>query len=67
MLVLTRKIDERINIGDDIQVVVLGFQGNRVRLGFVAPPQVPILREELQPHADWRVPEVPIEPTTCVS
>ena len=64
MLVLTRKKDERINIGSDIQVVILEIQGNRVRLGLVAPPQVPILREELQAHAAWTVPAAPIEPAT---
>jgi carbon storage regulator len=52
MLVLTRRKDERINIGKDIQVVVLGIQGNRVRLGLVAPSGVPIRREELQVWAD---------------
>jgi carbon storage regulator len=61
MLVLTRKKDERINIGPDIQVVVLEIHGNRVRLGLVAPPQMPILREELRARAEWAKTEKPIE------
>jgi carbon storage regulator len=61
MLVLTRRKDESINIGPDIQVVVLGIQGNRVRLGLVAPSQVPIRREELQTRADWAITEGPAE------
>ena len=63
MLVLSRRKDERINIGPDIQVVVLGIQGNRVRLGLVAPPQMPILREELHARAEWASPGEPIEAT----
>jgi len=47
MLVLTRKIGERIVIGGDIQVTVLRVQGNRVKLGLTGPKAVPIQRGEL--------------------
>ncbi len=47
MLVLSRKIGERIIINDHITVEVLQIVGNRVRLGVTAPSGVPILREEL--------------------
>ena len=47
MLVLSRKIGERIVINDNITVEVLQVIGNRVRLGVTAPTGVPILREEL--------------------
>jgi carbon storage regulator len=47
MLVLSRKPGERIIIGDNIQVTVLAIRGNQVRLGFSAPGDIPILREEL--------------------
>jgi carbon storage regulator len=47
MLVLSRKIGERIIINDHITVEVLQVIGNRVRLGITAPSGVPILREEL--------------------
>lgn len=48
MLVLTRKPSERIFIGDDIEVTVVAVSGGRVKLGFVAPADVPIQREELR-------------------
>ena len=47
MLVLSRKIGERIIINDTITVEVLQVVGNRIRLGVTAPPGVPIMREEL--------------------
>ena len=47
MLVLSRKIGERILIGSGIQVVVLTSQGNRVRLGVEAPSEIPVHREEV--------------------
>ena len=47
MLVLSRKIGERIIINDNVTVEVLQIMGNRVRLGITAPTGVPILREEL--------------------
>lgn len=47
MLVLSRKIGERLIINDTITVEVLQIVGNRVRLGVTAPPGVPIMREEL--------------------
>jgi carbon storage regulator len=47
MLVLSRKIGERIVINDAITVEVLQIVGNRVRLGVTAPAGVPIMREEL--------------------
>ncbi|MFT4729915.1 MAG: carbon storage regulator [Granulosicoccus sp.] len=47
MLILTRRVDERIFIGDDITLCVLDIEGNRVRLGLEAPKEVAILREEV--------------------
>ena len=47
MLVLSRKIGERIIINDTITVEVLQVVGNRIRLGVTAPAGVPIMREEL--------------------
>lgn len=46
MLVLTRKSNERILIGNDVEVVVLSVQGQRVRLGIIASPDKTIRREE---------------------
>jgi len=47
MLILTRKMNERIFIGDDIALVVLGIENNRVKLGVEAPANTTILREEI--------------------
>ncbi len=47
MLVLTRKSDESIRLGEDIKITVLEIRGNQVRLGIDAPSGVMIYREEL--------------------
>jgi carbon storage regulator len=47
MLVLTRRVGERILIGDDVSVQVLDVRGNQVRLGLSAPTDVRIFREEV--------------------
>ena len=47
MLVLSRKPGERIIIGENITLTVLGIQGGRVRLGIMAPPGVPVHRQEV--------------------
>ena len=48
MLVLSRKEGERVLIGPEIEVTVLGIHKGRVKLGFSGPPEVPILRGELR-------------------
>ncbi|MEO6807996.1 MAG: carbon storage regulator CsrA, partial [Isosphaeraceae bacterium] len=47
MLVLTRKVGERIMIGDGIVVTVVRLHGDTIRLGIDAPANVPIHREEV--------------------
>ena len=47
MLVLSRKENQELIIGDNIVVRVLRVEGGRVRLGIEAPAEVPIRREEL--------------------
>jgi len=47
MLVLTRKVGEKIFLGDNITVTVTAIAGQQVRLGITAPLDVPILRNEL--------------------
>ncbi|RXZ83484.1 carbon storage regulator [Paenibacillaceae bacterium] len=47
MLVLSRKIEESIMIGGNIEVVVLGIEGDQVKLGIKAPKDVNIYRQEL--------------------
>lgn len=46
MLVLTRKKDETITIGDNIEIIVVETRGDKVRLGIVAPKDVPVLRHD---------------------
>ena len=47
MLVLTRKLDEAIQIGDDIKITILRVKGNTVRIGIEAPREVRVVRDEL--------------------
>ena len=47
MLILTRRINESLVIGDDVTVTVLGVKGNHVRIGVDAPRDVSVHREEL--------------------
>jgi carbon storage regulator len=47
MLVLTRKVGEKVVIAGHIQVMVVGITGNKVRLGIDAPPGVVVDREEV--------------------
>jgi carbon storage regulator len=47
MLVLSRKRDERIVIGDNIVITVVDVRGDKVRLGIEAPSEVPVHRQEV--------------------
>ena len=47
MLVLTRRIEVSVFIGDQITVTVIEIKGNSVKLGIEAPKEIEILREEL--------------------
>jgi carbon storage regulator len=47
MLVLTRKTNQSIMIGDDIEVSVLSVVGEKVRIGIQAPSNVPVFRTEI--------------------
>jgi carbon storage regulator len=47
MLVLTRKTNQSIMIGDDIEVSVLSVVGEKVRIGIQAPSDVPVFRTEI--------------------
>jgi len=51
MLVLSRKVGERILIGDDIAVTVVRVAQGIVRIGVEAPKQLPIVREEIKGRA----------------
>ena len=47
MLILTRRVNETVMIGDDVTVTVLSINHNQVRLGVNAPRHVPVHREEI--------------------
>jgi carbon storage regulator len=47
MLVLTRKTNQSIMIGDDIEVSVLAIMGEKVRIGIQAPRDIPVFRKEV--------------------
>ena len=47
MLIVTRRVQERVMIGDNIVVTILGVQGNNVRVGIDAPKEVSVHREEV--------------------
>jgi len=47
MLVLSRKRDEQIILGDDVIITVVEIRGDKVRLGIEAPPHVPVHRSEV--------------------
>ena len=47
MLVLTRKGNQSIMIGDDIEISVLSIMGEKVRIGIDAPRAVPVFRKEV--------------------
>ena len=47
MLVLSRTINESIMIGDDIEVLIVNVRGGKVRLGIIAPNNIPVHRREI--------------------
>lgn len=47
MLVLTRKINEEIRIGDNVTITIVEVRGDRVRVGISAPQDVPVHRREV--------------------
>jgi len=61
MLVLSRKVDEEILIGNDIVIRINKIQGSKVQIGIEAPPDVSVLRGELtgkpKPSTTYRVTE----------
>jgi carbon storage regulator len=62
MLVLSRKVGDKLVIDGNITVEVVKIQGNRISLGIVAPSNVKILRGELsQPKVDAQTFEIVVE------
>lgn len=52
MLILTRKVDQGFEINGNITVRILGIERNRVKVGIIAPQDVPVLRQELVTRLD---------------
>jgi carbon storage regulator len=50
MLVLSRREQERIRLGESIVLTIVRVSGERVRIGIEAPPDVAVIRDELPPH-----------------
>ncbi len=72
MLVLTRKLMEKLYIGNDVCVTVVRLEGGQVRLGIEAPREISVVRAELiegrpaegpaAPTAEWSVVDAPTSP-----
>jgi carbon storage regulator len=62
MLVLSRKLGEKIVIGDNIVVTVVKIDRNQIRIGIEAPQEVPVYREEISPARTGVLKPAPSEP-----
>ncbi len=58
MLVLSRKRGEAITIGNGVTVTVLAVQGDRVKIGIVAPAEVPVHRQEMHDRIEGCSPDL---------
>lgn len=47
MLVVTRRVDQSIRIGNNIEIKILDIEKGKVKVGVSAPPDIPVYREEL--------------------
>ncbi len=61
MLVLSRRRDERILIGDDIEIVIVDIRGEKVRIGINAPSEVAVHRAELRDKAEAQIETKPVQ------
>lgn len=61
MLVLSRKKNEVIKIGDGIEVMVVGIERNKVRIGIKAPSRIPVHRQEIYDlfHSEGKIGQNP--------
>ena len=66
MLVLSRKVGERIWIGDDISITVVRVTGGGVRIGIEAPSEMPVVREELKLKLEQAEAEKANEPPSTI-
>jgi carbon storage regulator len=47
MLILTRRLDESLRIGDEVTITILGIRGKQIRLGVMAPMNISVHRQEI--------------------
>ena len=59
MLVLSRKVGERLWIGDDISITIVKITGGGVRIGIDAPHELPVVREELKQRIQAEIDKTP--------
>jgi carbon storage regulator len=59
MLILTRKVNETVMIGNDVTITVLGVNGSQVRIGVSAPKNVAVHREEIYDRIKREQPSSP--------
>ena len=59
MLVLSRRKDESIMVGEDVEVKIVDVRGNKVRLGITAPRSVPVHRKEIYEAIHCQKPQGP--------
>lgn len=52
MLVLTRKVNEEIMVGDDVRITIVHIHGNKVRIGIDAPTDMAVDRREIRERKD---------------
>lgn len=55
MLVLSRKVGQKIFVGDDVTITLVRISGDKARIGVEAPKNVPILREEVKKRQEAEV------------
>ncbi|GAB6173395.1 carbon storage regulator CsrA [Paradesulfitobacterium aromaticivorans] len=66
MLVLSRKVNEKIKVGDEIEIIVVAVSGDTVRLGIKAPPTIKILRNEVYEEVQQQNREAAINMTDAL-
>ena len=67
MLVLSRKLGEKIVIGDNIVITVVKIDRNQIRIGIEAPHEVPVYREEIAPDHNRDSKAVANEPAPALN
>jgi len=61
MLVLTRERNESIMIGDDVEIMIVSLRNNKVRLGIIAPKEIPVHRREIYDTIQQQKTKTPTE------